>query len=333
MISSIGLGTARVRRGDDLVQDAVCQAFASGINVVDYSSHYAGGWAATAVGHGLRAAIEAASVQRDEVVIVAKGGYIGGVPDGWGLEMAHLRSNYVDRGLFTWDDLVDGRYCMAPPFLEHAVNEACDLAGVEALDLFLIEGLDAHAERLGREAYDALLAAFSELEKLCGTGRLGGYGFVGDECLLAEGDSDTHIALESVVAGARRVAGEGHHLRVVSMPLNPADQRVITQRTQVVGRETVSPLEAARRLGVHVFTHRSIDRARSEYRMQRRHLDLLGPLTSDQQLALQFVRSVSGVTTAFAGMSRPVHVVHGAQVALYPVLSPDLVDQLTSATA
>jgi aryl-alcohol dehydrogenase-like predicted oxidoreductase len=85
--------------------------------------------------------------------------------------------------------------------------------------------------------------------------------------------------------------------------------------TQVVGGERVTPIEAARRLGLVVVASASILQGQLSRRLPQALADALPGLDTSAQRALQFVRSTPGVTTALVGMSRPEHVEENLAVA------------------
>ena len=75
--------------------------------------------------------------------------------------------------------------------------------------------------------------------------------------------------------------------------------------------------DVADQLGVTVIASASMMQARLSRGLPDQIRTALGPLDSDAQTAIQFVRSTPGITTALVGMSRVEHVEEN--LALVPV--------------
>ena len=99
-----------------------------------------------------------------------------------------------------------------------------------------------------------------------------------------------------MVALAREAGGEKHGFRFIQLPLNLAMP------------EAIQVADAAEQLGITVIASASMLQARLARGLPDQIRGPLGPLQSDAQTAIQFVRSTPGVTTALVGMSRVEHV-------------------------
>ena len=103
-----------------------------------------------------------------------------------------------------------------------------------------------------------------------------------------------------------------------------------TTENQAVDGETVSLIEAARRLDIYVMTSASIYQGQLARNLPPIIGEFLPGLETDAQRALQFVRSTPGVGTALVGMKQPVHVEEIARVSAVPPLAWDEFQKLFS---
>jgi predicted aldo/keto reductase-like oxidoreductase len=90
---------------------------------------------------------------------------------------------------------------------------------------------------------------------------------------------------------AGEVGGEDHGFRFIQLPFNAAMPQAITLANETLDGESLTVVEAARRLDVTVVASASLLQGRI-----------------DPQTAIEFFNSAPGVTTALIGMSRVEHV-------------------------
>jgi len=88
-----------------------------------------------------------------------------------------------------------------------------------------------------------------------------------------------------------------------------------TRANQPIGTETVSTLEAAKRLDVYVMASASVHQGQLTRNLPPMLTEFLPGFQTDAQRALQFVRSTPGVGTALVGMKTVAHVEENAGVA------------------
>jgi predicted aldo/keto reductase-like oxidoreductase len=123
-----------------------------------------------------------------------------------------------------------------------------------------------------------------------------------------------------MVGIAKDVAGADHHFRFVQLPFNLAMPEALTRPTQMVAGKPLPMVQAARALGITLVTSAALLQGQLLKNMPpfvRAALSLEDPA----QLALQFARSVPGLTTALVGMSKPAHVQENAKVMAVPPTS------------
>ncbi|HKS16381.1 MAG TPA: aldo/keto reductase, partial [Planctomycetota bacterium] len=121
-LSSVGMGSY-LGRWDDATDAQVAQAvrrvMSRGVNVIDSAINYRFQRAERSLGRGLKAAIEAGEIARDQVLVCTKGGYLSFENEPPPDPAAWFEQTFVESGIATFDDLVDDSHCMMPGYLRH----------------------------------------------------------------------------------------------------------------------------------------------------------------------------------------------------------------------
>jgi aryl-alcohol dehydrogenase-like predicted oxidoreductase len=173
-------------------------------------------------------------------------------------------------------------------------------------------------------------AAFQLLEAAVGEGKIRCYGTATWNGYRQPPSARDYLSLAELERIAREIAGDRHHFRAVQLPYNLAMTEAFTSQNQAVGGETVSLMEAARRLDIYVMTSASIYQGQLARNLPPIIGEFLPGLETDAQRALQFVRSTPGVGTALVGMKQPIHVEEIARVSAVPPLGWDQFKKLFS---
>jgi aryl-alcohol dehydrogenase-like predicted oxidoreductase len=113
--------------------------------------------------------------------------------------------------------------------------------------------------------------------------------------------------LASIEELARKAGGTNHHFRFLQLPLNLAMPEALLRANQIVNGKTMAIVQAARALGITLVTSAALLQGELTRSLPPYIGNALG-LKSPASQALQFARSVPGVTTALVGMSRVEHV-------------------------
>jgi aryl-alcohol dehydrogenase-like predicted oxidoreductase len=104
-----------------------------------------------------------------------------------------------------------------------------------------------------------------------------------------------------------------------------------TRANQRAGKEMVTLVEAARRLGVYIMASASVYQGQLTRNLPAVLAEHLPGLATDAQRALQFVRSTPGIGTALVGMKSVQHVEENAGVAATAPVTWDRFQALFSA--
>ena len=314
--SSIGIGTY-LGNADDATDvsyaNAVTRAVASGVNVIDTAANYRFQRSERAIGRALKT-LAGNGYSREELVICTKGGYLpfdGAPPRNVG---EYIEETFVKPGIASFNDIV-GSHCMTPSYLENQLEQSLRNLDLESVDVYYVHNPESQLAHLSAtEFYRRLRLAFERLEENRQQGKLQSYGVATWNGFREHADSGKHHSLMRMVEIARELGGESHGLRFIQLPVNLAMPEAFTVMNETIDGQPATVVEAALQLGVTVIASGSMLQGRVARDLPDQVRQALGSLSTDAQTAIQFVRSVPGVTTALVGMSRIEHVDENLQL-------------------
>jgi aryl-alcohol dehydrogenase-like predicted oxidoreductase len=304
-VSSVGLGSylgAPTDEVDRRYEESVLAALASGCNVFDSAINYRHQRSERALGRALGRAFEQGLAARDEVVVCTKGGFVPFDGEQPADPPAYIRSRFVETGLIDPEELVAGCHSLAVPFLREQLATSRANLGLETVDLYYLHNPETALREMERSAVERRLeAAFSMLAEARERREVARWGVATWDGLRSSPGSPQALALARLIA----IGGDG--LAAVQAPANLAMPELLAAATQPVEDVVVPLAVAARHFGIGLVTSASILQGA---------LDALPPdiaaafpgMESDAQRALQFTRSLPGVTVALVGMSSVRHV-------------------------
>jgi aryl-alcohol dehydrogenase-like predicted oxidoreductase len=327
--ASIGLGTYLgdpTPRTDALYEAAIRLALVRGCNVLDAAISYRHQRSERVIGQVLSALIGEGTLgegtlQREEIVVATKGGYIafnGDVPPD---PHAYVQETFIKTGLATADDIVEWN-CIAPRYLEHQIECSRRNLNLDCLDIYYLHNPEAQLQKCSRPEFARRMeAAFTMLEAQVTSGKIRHYGTATWNGYRQRPTARDVLFLPDLLEIAERVGGQEHHFKVVQLPYNLGMTEALTQKNQRLGHEMRSVLEAAHQCGITVMASASIFQGRLAHSLPATVGDALSGLQSDAQRALQFTRSTLGITTALVGMKSVAHVEQNLAVAKLPPAS------------
>jgi aryl-alcohol dehydrogenase-like predicted oxidoreductase len=295
--SSIGIGTYLGGLDDATTHsytDAITAAVELGVNTIDTSLNYRHQRSELAIRAALVKLQAAGRCERDELIICTKAGYLvpGAVPE-----------------VLREEDVVAGMHSLAPAFLADQLERSRANLGLATIDIFYLHNPETQLSHVNEETfYVRTHAAFEQLEHMAAHGKIAYYGTATWEGYRKRPQQRGALSLARLAEMAQQIAGDNHHFRFVQLPFNLAMQEAATLANQEVEGETVTVLEAARRLGITVIASASLLQARLASGLPEQTESPFPLLTSDAQRAIHFVRSTPGVITALVGMSKREHV-------------------------
>ncbi|WP_336021962.1 aldo/keto reductase [Halobellus salinisoli] len=311
--SSVGVGTylgEPTDAIDERYRECITEALSSGVNVVDTAINYRCQRSERVVGDALRRA----DVDREEVVVATKGGFVpfdGSRPDD---PAEYVRERFLDTGILDPIDLARGSHAIAPGFLDAMLDRSLSNLGVDAVDCYYVHNPETQLLARGRDAvYDALEAAFERLERRRAAGDIDGYGVATWEAFRVPRDHDAYLSLPEVVAraesAAETVGVDDVGLTAIQLPFNVAmaDAFTVSAHRHPTEDRDVSALEYAQATGIDVVASATLAQGDLASSIPEAvDAELTGDTAA--QRAINFARSAPGVTTALVGTSSPRHV-------------------------
>lgn len=314
-MSALGMGTYLGDCTDDddaAYADTVRAAVGSGVNVLDTAINYRCQRSERAVGRAVMQAIADGVVQRDELVICSKGGYVAldGQPPASREEYdAWIERELVQPGIVARDDLVRGGHSIAPNYLAHQLAQSRANLRVRTIDVYYVHNPEEQLLAVDRATFRTRLrAAFALLEERVAAGEIGAYGCATWNGFRVPPEQKQHLALAELVAIAREVGGTTHHFQFVELPVSLAMPEAARVPTQPVGRKMATFLEAAHALGIGVVASAPLMQGKLTRDLPDAVRELFPECATDAQRALRFATSLPGVCVALAGMRRTRHL-------------------------
>lgn len=316
-VSSIGIGTYlgdNTDADDAAYESAIQAAIGAGVNLIDTAINYRCQRSERAIGAAIQQIIALGTATREELVVCSKGGYIplDRTPPATREEyLRYVRREFIDQEIVRPDEIVGGGHSLAPRFVRYCLAKSRQNLGLRTIDIYYVhnpgQGL---AGESGTELQNRLRGAFGVLEEAVARSEIGVYGCATwDELRLPPGSAG-HLSLETLVGLARDVAGDGHHFRAVQVPINLAMPEAVRNPTQPLGADhrLVTVVEAAAELGLTVVASASLMQSRLTTGLPEALRDHFPNATTDAQRAIEFTRTLPGVTVALVGMKTVGHV-------------------------
>lgn len=310
VLSSVGIGTY-LGEPDDATDkgyaDSIVAAVEGGFNVVDSAINYRLQRSERSAGAALRA-LKAKGFGRDEIVLCTKAGFL--TPDGDMPDDAneYFAREYMEPGIFRPEDIAAGCHCMTPRFLADQLDRSRRNMGVECVDVFYLHNPETQLSEVPPQEFRKRVGeAFQFFESAAAEGKIGAYGLATWNAFREDSKSPGYLSLAAMEEAARDAGGAEHHFRFVQLPLNLAMPEALVRANQVVEGKTMAMVQAARALKITLITSAALLQGQLTRNLPKYIGAALG-LNKDAVSALQFARSVPGVTTALAGMSHADHV-------------------------
>jgi aryl-alcohol dehydrogenase-like predicted oxidoreductase len=325
-LSSIGLGTYLGDPDDEADRhytEAITTALRSGINILDTAINYRHQRSERNIGAVLRQQIDSGDLQRDEVAVCTKAGYLsfdGNLPAD---PRAYFAREYVESGILDPAQLAGGMHCMAPAYLENQIERSRHNLGLETIDVFYLHNPESQLADISREAFlQRIRDAFAMLEKQVKAGSLRYYGMATWSAFRLPESSRDYLSLAEVAALAREQAGDGHHFRFVQLPFSLAMPEAYGLVNQALPnrdsrKRKQSLLSTAAELGIAVIGSATLQQGQLTHGLPDFVRSILG-LNSDAENAIQFSRSAPGITTSLVGMGHKERVNASLKPALVP---------------
>ncbi|HEX8737965.1 MAG TPA: aldo/keto reductase [Pyrinomonadaceae bacterium] len=332
-VSSVGIGTYLGNwdaATDENYTNAIVRFVGLGGNVIDTAANYRFQRSERNIGKALEILSEK-GFARDEIVICTKAGYLPFDGEPPRDVRAYFQTNFVEKGIATFDDLVGGSHCMTPAYLENQINQSLQNMNVDCLDVFYIHNPESQLSEIPSGAFEARLArALEKLEELRQNGKLQFYGAATWNGFRIQPSQNGYHSLEKMVNIARQIGGDAHGFRFIQLPFNLAMPEALLLPNQQFSGQVLSTVEAAKNLDVSVVCSASIFQGKLARNLPANIRETFSNLDTDALASLQFVRSTPFVTTALVGMSLEKHVEENMRLARVEPASAETYGRLFS---
>jgi aryl-alcohol dehydrogenase-like predicted oxidoreductase len=323
-ISSIGLGTYLGEPSDKVdghYAETVVLAAQAGINVFDTAVNYRHMRSERAIGRAVAELVSSGMVQRDEILLATKGGFLGYDGDEPDDPAAYFQEKLVRSGLVKPDEIVAGCHTLAPRYLASQIDVSRGNLGAATIDLYYLHNPEAQLREVSRDEFlRRLRQAMAVLEQAVADGSIRMYGAATWNGFRVQADSPEAVSLEEMLGLAREVGGQKHHFGAVQLPFNVAMPEALAASTQASNGRSVPLLHVAREHGLMVFSSASLLQSHLAKGLPAGFGQRVPGLATDAQRAIQFVRSTPGITCALVGMSSRKHLEENIGTASRPPL-------------
>jgi aryl-alcohol dehydrogenase-like predicted oxidoreductase len=319
-LSSLGIGTYLGdvdSATDKLVEDAVYESVSRGAtNVIDTAINYRLQRAERSVGRALARLSVGPHGGRESLFVCTKNGYL--TSDGelsldfW----SYVHTEFVKPGKLKPEEIAGEAHSMAVPFLRDQLQRSLTNLGLDCIDLLYLH--NAAESWLGEVGYrrfiERLQEVFAFYEEERRRGRVLYYGMATWSCFRLPKGEEGCLNLDDVVEVAKGIAGEEHGFRFLQLPFNVAMNEALTLKNQRIADEPLTTFEAAKRLGVGVFTSVPLSQSRLLKNVRVPEVD------GSKALALiQFARSAHpAVVAPLIGQKSREHIDENLRIAKVP---------------
>lgn len=324
--ASLGIGThggTLDDHADRRCVTAIVEAVLAGANVIDTAINYRGMRSEPAVAVAL-SHLASKKIDRSEIVVATKGGFIPWEYESLQNPRGHIEARYVRTRICRADDIVDGKHCLAPRFLQDQIMQSLAKLGLQTIDVYFLHNPEFQLTEISRAALRSrLAAAFEILEEEARMGRIQIYGVATWTGLRVPVNSRDFLDLDELIGIAESVAGADHRFRAVQLPFSLAMPEALLIRNQCSG-DRVSVLEFCKARNLITFTSVPLAQGRLSTFSSRSLSRLFAGIDTSAQAALQFARSAVGVTTALVGMTSERHIQENLTLARIPCAGAEI---------
>lgn len=317
-LSSVGLGSY-LGEPDDATDKAYEKTFAEtfkcGVNVFDTAINYRAQRSERSFGRALTRAIHEGIIRREELILSTKAGFLpfdGEYPDD---ARTFFRQAYLETGLLKEGDLSQGCHAMSVPYLEDQLVKSLKNLNVETVDIFYLHNPEMQLLDHSRtEFYKRLKEAFAFLESKVQANQIRWYGVATWGGFRVAPEAKDYLSLEELVVAAREAGGKENHFKAVQLPVNLAMPEAWVAANQNLGANQLPFLQVAKHYGLTVFGSAALLQSRLSSRLPDFLVQKFPHFKAHAQCALQFARSVPGLTTSLVGMRSDEHVRENREV-------------------
>lgn len=282
--SKIGYGSYRVDHRFDEHTASLRKAIQAGCNLIDTSSNYTDGGSETLIGNVLSEQIAEGKLERSEIIVVSKVGYI----QGQNLDEAMRREREGE----PWEEVVkymDGCWhCIHHDFLVDQLKRSSDRLQLEKIDVNLLHNPEyflsdlhkrsprANLDEIRDTFYDRIYRAFVQMEHFVEEGKIRYYGISSNTFPSPKTDFE-HVSLHRCYSAAcdaaRTVHGnrDANHFKILQLPYNLFEHAALSEVNNTINGQDMTVLEGARALGIGVLVNRPLNAVKGNQMVRLAH--------------------------------------------------------------
>jgi aryl-alcohol dehydrogenase-like predicted oxidoreductase len=331
-MSSIGLGTylgAPNPAASAGYVESIKLALQYGCNVIDTAVNYRYTQSEQDVGRALTELFAAGTVQRDEVIVCTKGGFVPFDTAQMADPAESIRARFYETGITQPMELVGNAHCIAPAYLSDQISLSLANLGLQTIDVYYLHNPETQLDYVTPEEFrKRIRSAFERLEEEAAAGRIRFYGIATWDGLRAGHTDRRFLPLPLFMQTAREVGGEKHRFRFLQFPYNLGMLEAVTDNNQFFegernGQEerlSLPLIAAARQYAMVAVGSAALHQRQLLAQLPPVIKETLGTFETNAQYAIHFNRSTPGLTTTLVGMGSPAHVVENLAVTHTPTL-------------
>ncbi|GAB4171390.1 MAG: aldo/keto reductase [Calditrichia bacterium] len=272
-LSRYGLGTYRMSIQNEEHLAVLKKALTSGINVVDSAINYMDEQSERLIGKALTEIINETDIQRDQLILISKAGYIQGTLLQKMKELEAANKGYEH--LLKISDQI--WYSLDPQFMKDMVDLSRKRMGVDTIDIYLVHNPEyalQYSIQQKKDSFDPALddylfyqqlkKAFIALEEKVKEGSIQFYG-VSSNNLPTPPEMQGHVNILKVFAvaleAAEEVWGDGtnHHFRFVQFPFNLLESQAMLLKLDEFPEGPQTIFEFCRAKGIYMLANRPLN--------------------------------------------------------------------------
>jgi len=323
-LSNVGIGTYLGNpdlETDTQQKSAIKQSILHGVNVIDTAINYRAQKSERTVGKAISELIEEGKINRSEIFVSTKNGYVTNDADIQEDFMAYVMREFGKTGIVKEGDISAQYNCMTVQFLEDQLARSKKNLGLDCIDLmYLHNAVEGQPQMQRDEFVSQLKNVFEFYEGQRKERNIRFYGLATWECFRVSKENINFLSLSQVIDLAKQVGGSTHGFRFIQLPYNLQFDQAFMQRNQPVNSTMMSILELAKQSGIGVFTSVPLMQGKLlEWIKNKPEFSHQSPSVN----ALQFIRSTPGVLAPLVGQKSDLHVKENLQVLEIPPFSEE----------
>jgi len=321
-ISNVGMGTylgdSSVHT-DNLVKNAIKKSISCGINLIDTAINYRSQKAERVVGKAISELIDDAVINRNEIFISTKNGYVVNDADVDEEFWTYINREYIQKGIINSGDISSSYHCMTVRYLEDQLNKSLKNLRMACIDLMYIHNpWESHFKDMTKNTFfKNLKSVFAFYENQRDDGKIKFYGMATWECFRTDVNNQQYISLIDVLELAKDIGGSNHGFKFIQLPFNLYLDQAYLRKNQLLDNNYISILEASRICDIGVFTSAPL----MQGKLLNHEIMPKSDNLSQSAKMLQFIRSTPGVLSTLVGQKLISHVAENLKVLKIPPLS------------